>query len=88
MTELTIRLSEFDSALLEDLVKNTGKSKTALVIDGLRFLYGSMRDNSPVTRLPMKEFGELLKQLEENEKDHQVLSARQNLMNTKPVWKD
>lgn len=87
MTELTIRLSEFDSALLEDLVKNTGKSKTALVTDGLRFLYGSMRDNSPVT-LPIKEFGELLKQLEENEKDHQVLSARQNLMNTKPVWKD
>ena len=87
MTELTIRLSEFDSALLEDLVKNTGKSKTALVTDGLRFLHGSMRDNSPVT-LPIKEFGELLKQLEENEKDHQVLSARQNLMNTKPVWKD
>ena len=43
MTELTIRLSEFDSALLEDLVKNTGKSKTALVTDGLRFLHGSMR---------------------------------------------
>lgn len=59
MTELTIRLSEFDSALLEDLVKNTGKSKTALVTDGLRFLHGSMRDNSPVTRFPMKEFDEL-----------------------------
>ena len=69
MTELTIRLSEFDSALLGDLVKNTGKSKTALVTDGLRFLHGSMRDNSPVTRFPMKEFDELLKQLEEGEKD-------------------
>lgn len=88
MTELTIRLSEFDSALLGDLVKNTGKSKTALVTDGLRFLHGSMRDNSPVTRFPMKEFDELLKQLEEGEKDPRVLSARQNLMNTKPVWKD
>lgn len=36
MTELTVRLNEFDAALLEDLVKNTGESKTALVIDGLR----------------------------------------------------
>ncbi len=27
MTELTVRLNEFDAALLEDLVKNTGESK-------------------------------------------------------------
>lgn len=88
MTELTVRLNEFDAALLEDLVKNTGESKTALVIDGLRSLYGSMRDNDPVTRLSVKEFDEFLKQLEEGEKDPRVLRARQRLMDTKPVWED
>lgn len=76
MTELTIRLSEFDSALLEDLVKNTGKSKTALVIDGLHALYSSMKDNDSITRLHAKEFNEFLKQQEEGEKDPRVLSAR------------
>ncbi len=88
MTALTVRLSEFDAALLEDLVKNTGESKTALVIDGLRSLYSSMRDNDPVTRLSVKEFDEFLKQLEEGETDPRVLRARQRLMNTKPVWEE
>lgn len=88
MTELTVRLNEFDAALLEDLVKNNGESKTALVIDGLRSLYSSMRDNDPVTRLSVKEFDEFLKQLEEGEKDPRVLRARQRLMDTKPVWED
>lgn len=88
MTELTVRLNEFDAALLEDLVKNTGESKTALVIDGLRSLYSSMRDNDPVTRLSVKEFDEFLKQLEEGEKDPRVLRACQRLMDTKPVWED
>lgn len=88
MTELTVRLNEFDAALLEDLVKNTGESKTALVIDGLRSLYSSMRDNDPVTRLSVKEFDEFLKHLEEGEKDPRVLRARQRLMDTKPVWED
>ena len=88
MTALTVRLSEFDAALLEDLVKNTGESKTALVIDGLRSLYSSMRDNDPVIRLSVKEFDEFLKQLEEGETDPRVLRARQRLMNTKPVWEE
>lgn len=37
MTTLTVRLNPFDEAILEDLVKNTGETKTTLVIDGLRF---------------------------------------------------
>ena len=36
MPALTVRLNQFDAAILEDLVRNTGESKTALVIDGLR----------------------------------------------------
>lgn len=39
MPTLTVELEKFDEAMLEDLVRNTGKTKTALVIDGLRSLY-------------------------------------------------
>ena len=88
MTALTVRLSEFDTAILEDLVKNTGETKTALVIDGLRSLYNSMRDEDRVTRLSAEEFDAFLRQLEEGEKDPQVLLARERLMNIKPVWED
>ena len=31
MTTLTVRLNPFDEAILEDLVKNTGETKTTLV---------------------------------------------------------
>lgn len=88
MTALTVRLNEFDTAILEDLVKNTGESKTALVIDGLRSLYNAMRDEDRVTRLSAEEFDAFLRQLEEGEKDPQVLLARERLMNIKPVWED
>lgn len=88
MTALTVRLNEFDTAILEDLVKNTGESKTALVIDGLRSLYNAMRDEDRVTRLSAEEFDAFLRHLEEGEKDPQVLLARERLMNIKPVWED
>ena len=88
MTALTVRLNEFDTAILEDLVKNTGESKTALVIDGLRSLYNAMRDEDRVTRLSAEEFDAFLRQLEEGENDPQVLLARERLMNIKPVWED
>ena len=88
MTALTLRLNEFDVAILEDLVQITGETKTALVIDGLRFLYNAMRDEDRVTRLSTDEFDAFLRQLEEGEKDPQVLLARERLVNIKPVWED
>ena len=88
MTALTVRLNEFDAAILEDLVQNTGESKTALVIDGLRSLYNTMREEDRVTRLSADEFDAFLRQLEEGEKDPRVLLARERLMNIKPVWED
>lgn len=88
MPALTVRLNQFDSALLEDLVRNTGESKTALVIDGLRSLHNAMREEDRVTRLSAREFDAFLHQLEEGEKDPQVLAARERLMNIKPVWED
>lgn len=88
MPTLTVELEKFDEAMLEDLVRNTGQTKTALVIDGLRFLYKAIQEENRVTRLSTQEFEAFLHQLEGGEKDPQVLLARKRLMSVKPVWKD
>lgn len=88
MSTLTIRLSEFESSLLEDLVKNTDETKTAIIIDGLRSLANSMRENERVTRLSAEEFDAFLEQLETGEQDPAVLAARKRLVHLKPVWEE
>lgn len=88
MPTLTVELEKFDEAMLEDLVRNTGKTKTALVIDGLRSLYLASQEEDRVTRLSTQEFEAFLHQLEEGEKDPQVLLARKRLLSVKPVWED
>lgn len=88
MPTLAVELEKFDEAMLEDLVRNTGQTKTALVIDGLRFLYKAIQEENRVTRLSTQEFEAFLHQLEGGEKDPQVLWARKRLMSVKPVWKD
>ena len=88
MSTLTIRLSEFESSLLEDLVKNTGETKTAIIFDGLRSLANSMRENERVTRLSAEEFDAFLEQLETGEQDPAVLAARKRLVHLKPVWEE
>ena len=47
-----------------------------------------MREEDRVTRLSAQEFDDFLYQLEEGEKDPQVLLARERLMNIKPVWEN
>ena len=88
MPTLAVELEKFDEAMLEDLVRNTGQTKTALVIDGLRFLYKAIQEENRVTRLSTQEFEAFLHQLEGGEKDPQVLLARKRLMSVKPVWND
>ena len=88
MPTLAVELEKFDEAMLEDLVRNTGQTKTALVIDGLRFLYKAIQEENRVTRLSTQEFEAFLHQLEGGEKDPQVLLARKRSMSVKPVWKD
>lgn len=88
MPTLAVELEKFDEAMLEDLVRNTGQTKTALVIDGLRFLYKAIQEENRVTRLSTQEFEAFLHQLEGGEKDPQMLLARKRLMSVKPVWKD
>lgn len=88
MPTLAVELEKFNEAMLEDLVRNTGQTKTALVIDGLRFLYKAIQEENRVTRLSTQEFEAFLHQLEGGEKDPQVLLARKRLMSVKPVWKD
>lgn len=88
MTALTVRLNQFDKAMLDDLVEKTGESKTALVIDGLRSLHSALLDDERATYLPEKEFNDFLDQLTEGEKDPRILSARRRLLNLKPVWEE
>lgn len=88
MTALTVRLSQFDKAMLENLVEKTGESKTALVIDGLRSLYSALLDEERTTFLSEKEFNDFMDQLNEGEKDPRILSARKRLLNLKPVWEE
>ena len=88
MSTVTIRLPEFESALLEDLVENTGETKTAIIIDGLRFLANSMRENERVTRLSGEEFDAFLEHLENGEQAPAVLAARKRLVHLKPVWEE
>jgi hypothetical protein len=88
MPTLAVELEKFDEAMLEDLVRNTGQTKTALVIDGLRFLYKAIQEENRVTRLSTQEFEAFLHQLEGGAKDPQVLLARKRSMSVKPVWKD
>ena len=88
MSTVTIRLPEFESALLEDLVENTGETKTAIIIDGSRSLANSMRENERVTRLSGEEFDAFLDQLETGEQDPAVLVARKRLVHLKPVWEE
>lgn len=88
MPTVTIRLSEYESALLDDLVKTTGETQTAIILAGLRCLANSMRDNERVTRLSSEAFDAFLDQLEAGEQDPAVLDARKRLVRLKPVWKN
>ena len=88
MSTLTIRLPEFESSLLEDLVENTGETKTVIIVDGLRSLANSMKENERVTRLSAEEFDAFLEQLETGEQDPAVLAARKRLVHLKPVWEE
>ena len=88
MWTLTIRLPEFESSLLENLVENTGETKTVIIVDGLRSLANSMRENERVTRLSAEEFDAFLEQLETGEQDPAVLAARKRLVHLKPVWEE
>ena len=83
---LTTRLSDFENALLNDLVESTVETKTAIVIDGLHMLANAIRENERVTRLSSEDFDAFMDQLEKGERDPQVLAARRRLMSIKPVW--
>lgn len=86
MPTLTIHLSEFEASLLDDLVTQTGKTPTEVLLAGLHALANDMREDDRVTRLSNQAFEAFLNRLEEGENDPQVLAARKRLMALKPVW--
>lgn len=86
MSTLTIHLSEFEASLLDDLVTQTGKTQTEVLLAGLYALANDMREDEHVTRLSNQAFEAFLNGLEEGENDPQVLAARKRLLSLKPVW--
>lgn len=66
MANLTVRLTDFEAALLEDLVHQTGESKTALVVNGLRALANMLHEDQRSIRLSAQDFDSLLRQLGES----------------------
>ena len=86
MSTLTINLSEFEASLLDDLVTQTGKTQTEVLLAGLHALANDMREDDRVTRLSNQAFEAFLNRLEEGENDPQILAARKRLMGLKPVW--
>lgn len=88
MPTLTIHLSEFEASLLDDLVTQTGKTQTEVLLAGLHALVNDMREDEHVTRLSAQAFEAFLNRLEEGENDPQVLAARKRLVSLKPVWEN
>ena len=88
MPTLTIHLSEFEASLLDDLVTQTGKTQTEVLLAGLDALVNDMREDEHVTRLSAQAFEAFLNRLEEGENDPQVLAARKRLVSLKPVWEN
>lgn len=87
MPSLTVRLSDFEAALLEDLVRQTGESKTALVINGLRILSTMYHEDKRSVRLSAKDFDSLLRQLDVgSEVTSEQPSCKQELLKGTPVW--
>ncbi len=60
----------------------------ANVLDVLHLKGRTASTEDSRTILSEKEFKEFLRQLKEGENDPKILSARQKLMNLKPVWQD
>lgn len=85
MSTITIELTDEAAATLKALAKKCGSSEDAVVAQAIGRLAGERRDGAD-TLLSKDEFDAFVCQLEEGEKDPQVLAARERLMTLKPVW--
>lgn len=84
MANLTVRLTDFEAALLEDLVHQTGESKTALVVNGLRTLANMLHEDQRSIRLSAEDFDSFLKKLEDPGSAPGFLSVKEVATHAEP----
>lgn len=78
---ISLKLSDFDAALLSELSKREAKTPEELILEALHSLFASRLDDKII---PL--FDACSKIIFEPEKDKEVLMRRHKLMDTKPVW--
>lgn len=85
MPTISIELTDEAAAKLKALAKKCGSSEDAVVAQAIGRLAGERR-NGADTLLSKDEFGAFVCQLEEGEKNPEILAVRERLMTLKPVW--
>ena len=82
---ISLKLSDFDAALLSELSKREAKTPEELILEALHSLFASRLDDK-IIPLSSDVFDACSKIIFEPEKDKEVLMRRHKLMDTKPVW--
>lgn len=85
---LNLRLSDFDSSVLNSLAESTGRTKTSLVVEAIRNLNLELREERGTTRLSAEDFDAFMDKAVNPEADPAVSAARKRLLEFKPVWED
>lgn len=81
---ISLKLSDFDAALLSELSKREAKTPEELILEALHSLFASRLDDK-IIPLSSDVFDACSKIIFEPEKDKEVLMRRHKLMDTKPV---
>lgn len=84
---ITLRLNDFDTALLSEISKRDGRSKNELIVEALRDVFASRLDDKFIWLSP-EVFNACLEIINTPEKDEDILARRKKLMEFKPVWEE
>lgn len=76
-----------DTETLNTLAERTGRSKSDLIMEGLRNVFAARLDQQMIW-VSKEDYDACLKAMSEPETDPEVLAGRQRLMNAKIVWED
>ncbi len=83
----TLRLNDFDTEMLNALAERTGRSKSDLIMEGLRNVFAARIDQQ-IIWVSKEDYDACLKVMSEPEADPEVLAGRQRLKDAKIVWED
>lgn len=82
---ISLKLSDFDAALLSELSKREAKTSEEIILEALHSFFARRLEDKIIPLSP-DLFDACFKIIFEQEKDKEVLARRQKLMDTKPVW--